>query len=118
LKAKIIAICSSLAVTFATAEETPSRDSASALIRATLDPTSVADLATHLATVLANNQAKKRFDVEPFSATSGTAVFRSDRWDWQGIAGYRAGDVRATVSFKANGAEPVVEVAMLVSTPD
>ena len=80
-----------------------------------LDATIVAKLAATLATTLANNEAKKRFDTEPFLLTNTTATFHGDRWEWQATAGYGKGDLRATVSFKQDGSEPKVEITTLVN---
>ena len=80
-----------------------------------LDATIVSKLAATLAATLANNEAKKRFDVTPFSASTADATFHGDHWQWQSTVGYGKGDLRVTVSFKQDGAEPKVEIVTLVN---
>ena len=80
-----------------------------------LDATIVSKLAATLAATLANNEAKKRFDVTPFSASTADATFHGDHWQWQSTVGYGKGDLRATVSFKQDGSEPKVEIVTLVN---
>ena len=72
------------------------------------------DAAT-LGSRLANEEAKKKFDAEPFAPNKAKAVFRADRWGWQATAGYGKGDLRATVSFRQDNSEPQVEVVRLVN---
>jgi len=80
-----------------------------------LDVTIVSKLAATLAATLANNEAKKRFDVTPFSASTADATFHGDHWQWQSTVGYGKGDLRVTVSFKQDGSEPKVEIVALVN---
>ena len=72
------------------------------------------DAAT-LGSKLANEEARRKFDAEPFAPDKARAVLRADRWVWQATAGYGKGDLRATVSFRQDESEPQVEVVRLVN---
>ncbi|MDQ3624144.1 MAG: hypothetical protein M3463_16930 [Verrucomicrobiota bacterium] len=80
-----------------------------------LDVGIVSKLAATLAATLANKEAKRKADVEPFSPSSATAVFRGDRWEWQATVGYGKGDMVAIVSFAQDGSEQKVDVKLLVN---
>lgn len=81
----------------------------------TVDQAPVSKLAATLAAALANNETRKKFDTEPFSAIKGQAVLRGNRWEWQASAGYGKGDLHATVSFREDGSEPKVQIQTLVN---
>jgi hypothetical protein len=80
-----------------------------------LDADIVGKLAAAFAATLANGEAKKRFNVEPFSATNAKAIFRGDRWEWKARVGYGKGDLQATVSFAQDGSQQNVEILPLTN---
>jgi len=76
-----------------------------------------ADAAAHMAALLANSEAKLRFDAAPFDASQDTPKFAQGRWRWEATAGYGKGDLQAIVSFTQTGSNPGVLVQRLVLTP-
>ena len=77
----------------------------------------MAKLAATLAATLANLEAKKKFDSQPFSPTSADATLQGGRWQWQANAGYGKGDLCATVSFQQDGTQQKVDVIRTVNEP-
>ena len=103
-----------VAIQVAIAEKPPVKDEPP-IGQVYLDPDIVGKLAATMAAMLANIEAKKRFNVEPFSAASAKAVFHGNRWEWKATVGYGKGDLQAIVSFAQDGAQPKVEIMPLTS---
>jgi hypothetical protein len=80
-----------------------------------LDVGIVSKLAATLAATLANKEAKRMVDVEPFSPTDAPAVFRGDHWEWRATVGYGKGDMVATISFGQDGSGRKVDIRLLVN---
>jgi hypothetical protein len=96
--------------------QVPSANSPKRLVDKTqLDGTIVSKLAATLAAALANSEAKKRFDAEPFSPSAAQATLHGDRWEWYAIVSHGKGDLQATISFKQDGSEPKVAINQLVN---
>jgi hypothetical protein len=96
--------------------QVPSANSPKRLVdKIQLDATIVSKLAATLAAALANNEAKKRFDAEPFSPSAAPATLHGDRWEWQAIVSHGKGDLQAAISFKQDGSEPKVAINQLVN---
>jgi len=111
----LILLLSTFVATF-TGARTPKLDEPLAG-EAALAATRVPKLAAALAATLANREAKKKFDSEPFSPSSADAILRGGHWEWQANVGYGKGDLRATVSFQQDGTQQKVEVIRTVDEP-
>jgi len=77
--------------------------------------TLTADQARTLARQLANEQARSLYGSEPFW-NGAPARFVQGRWVWNDGRGYGLGDIRATVSFAADGTSRSVDVMLLDGT--
>ena len=75
----------------------------------------ISKLAATLAATLANQESKRKFSAEPFTANAAKAIFRDNRWQWNATVGYGKGDLQVTVSFKQDGSDPRIEIAKLVN---
>jgi len=71
--------------------------------------------ASKLAASLANKEARKNFDQEPFSASDNKPVLKDGQWRWHAIIGYGKSDLEANVSFAVDGSTPKVEVKQLIN---
>jgi hypothetical protein len=80
-----------------------------------LDIEIVRKLAATFAATLANAEARKRFNAEPFSAANAKAIFHGDQWEWKARVGYGKADLEATVSFSEDGSQPKVEILPLTN---
>ena len=74
--------------------------------------------AAELACALANKKCQASFDEQPFKPDSYEPEFKKGRWYWghfepRGIKGYSA-----DVSFKANGSDPEVYIALTTDVND
>lgn len=71
--------------------------------------------AAALAVRLANQEARKRFQVEPFGLDSGALEARNNRWSWQALTSTQGQDAVAKITFDLDGRKPEVFVDLQVS---
>ena len=83
---------------------------------ATHPRTLTADKAGLLAQQLANEQAKRIYNCQPFH-DGLPAQFVQGHWTWHDLKAQGPGDIEATVEFEADGAAPKVSVIWLDSRP-
>ena len=72
--------------------------------------------ATVLARKLANEQARAQYNCQPFHG-GPSARFVQGRWVWRDLKGQGQADVKGSVSFAADGANPSVKVILLDNRP-
>lgn len=115
MKSKLLCICflGALIGNNVTAQTPLSKTPSAEEIRP--DTASMSKLAATLGASLANREAQRQFNTEPFLPDAAPAVFRDDHWEWEATVGHGKGDLRATLSFGRDGSEPKVKIATLVN---
>ena len=83
---------------------------------ATHPRTLTADEAGLLAQQLANEQAQRIYNCQPFH-NGPLAQFVQGHWTWYDLKAQGPGDAEATVEFQADGTKPKVRVIWLDSRP-
>jgi hypothetical protein len=78
--------------------------------------TLTADQAGTLAQHLANQKAQTLYNSQPFR-NGPPARFAQGHWTWHDLRAQGQGDLEATVTFAADGADPKVTVLRLESRP-
>jgi hypothetical protein len=116
MRTVVFQIVLGVAMQAAIAQKPVQEDDPTALIgQVYLDADIVRKLAAAFAAALANGEARKRFNVEPFSAANARAIFHGDHWEWKATVGYGKGDLQATVSFAQDGSQQKIEILPLTN---